>query len=218
MTVTGVAERVWGAALPGGSEALTRARELFRPITPAPDVLFTSLANVNLVLHPPGAILAAAWVEATRGAFSFYVEGMTPGVAWVLEALDRERLAVGRALGHNLPPLTEEMAAIGTADRAAAARGDLAGAIRSGAANASIMAPGSLVHRYYREDFGFGLLPFTALVGMSEVFDAVATSLLRLAPLLTGGRFEPEGRTSERMGFDPAHGSRELLQSVGGAR
>ena len=218
MTVTGVAERVWGAALPGGSEALTRARELFRPITPAPDVLFTSLANVNLVLHPPGAILAAAWVEATRGAFSFYVEGMTPGVAWVLEALDRERLAVGRALGHNLPPLTEEMAAIGTADRAAAARGDLAGAIRSGAANASIMAPGSLVHRYYREDFGFGLLPFTALVGMSEVFDAVATSLLRLAPLLTGGRFEPEGRTSERMGFEPAHGSRELLHSVGGAR
>src|SRR6266545_2157415 len=102
--------------------------------------------------------------------------------------------------------------------RAAAARGDLAGAIRSGAANASIMAPGSLVHRYYREDFGFGLLPFTVLAGMSEVFDPVATSLLRLAPLLTGGRFEPEGRTSERMGFEPAHGSRELLQSVGGAR
>jgi opine dehydrogenase len=216
VTVTGVAERVWGAALPEGDQALARARDLFPAVTPAPDVLFTSLANVNLVLHPPGAVLAAAWVEATGGAFRFYVEGMTPGVARVLEALDRERLAVARALGHDLPPLAEEMAGIGTADRAAAASRDVAGAIRGGAANASIMAPGSLDHRYYREDFGFGLLPFTALARLAAVDAPVATSLLRLAAVVVGDGLEREGRTAERMGMDPARGPRELLRSVGG--
>ena len=38
------------------------------------------LCNINMVVHPPGAILGAAWVEATGGDFTFYVQGMTPGV------------------------------------------------------------------------------------------------------------------------------------------
>ena len=81
-----------------------------------PDVLACDLANVNMVLHVPGALLAAAWVEATRGDFTFYVQGMTPGVARVMQSLDEERRAVARAFGHDLPPLVAEMQAIGTVE------------------------------------------------------------------------------------------------------
>lgn len=212
VTITGVARRVWGAALPGGRAVLDAACGLYPAVTTAPDVLFTSLSNVNLVLHPPGAILAAAWIEATGGTFRFYGEGMTPGVARVLEALDAERRAVGAAFGHDLHPLTDEMAEIGTADAEAAARGDTAGAIRGGAANARIRAPSSLDHRYYREDLSFGLRPFTALASIAEVPVPVAESLLRLGTTLCGLEAE-EGRSTERMGIARLD-KVELLRSV----
>lgn len=211
VTVTGIAKRVWGATLPGGDEALNVAQELYPTIIPAPDVLFTGLANVNLVLHPPGAVLGAAWVEATKGDFRFYVEGMTPGVARVMGALDAERQTVGRAFGHDLPALIDEMAAIGTADRNAAARGELAEAIQGGGANAEIQAPDSFDHRYYREDFAFGLLPFCELARLAGVEVPVATGLWRLGVALLGTELEAEGRSAVRMGLG---GRSELLEIV----
>ena len=175
VNVTGVAQRVHGAALPGGERALELAQALFPCVAPARDVLAADLANVNLVLHPPGAVLGAAWVESTGGDFRFYVEGMTPGVVRVLEALDAERLAVARAYGHELEALADEMRAIGTAGA-----GEVGDAIRAGGANATIKAPDSLEHRYYREDIAYGLAPFCALAGAADVDVPVASSLLAL--------------------------------------
>ena len=201
VTISGRAERVWVAALPGGAAALAAAQALYRSARPATDVLASGLANVNLVLHPPGAVLGAAWVEATRGDFRFYSEGVTPGVARVMQALDEERLAVARAFGHALEPLALEMAAIGTADRTAAEAGDLIGAICGGAANAEIKAPDSLDHRYYREDFGHGLLPFLELAGIAGVDTPVAAALLEIGKMLTGPQLLEQGRTAARMGI-----------------
>src|ERR1019366_4116556 len=102
-----------------------------------------------MVLHVPGAVLGAAWVEATRGDFTFYVQGMTKGVARVMQALDDERGAVARAFGHELPSVVAEMQAIGTAESSIRDAGDLVAAIASGEANRRIKAPDSLEHRYY---------------------------------------------------------------------
>lgn len=199
--ISGKAGHVHAACLPGGTPALELALELFPAATPVADVLATGLSNVNLVLHPPGAILGAAWVEATAGDFTFYVEGMTPGVVRVLSQLDQERLAVARAYGHRLPDLLQEMAAIGTADRAAAERGDTAAAIRGGAANASIKAPDSLAHRYYREDLGHGLLPMREFAELVGVDVPVTRALLALGSTATGHDIEAEGLTLARMGL-----------------
>jgi opine dehydrogenase len=202
VTVTGVARRVHAAALPGGEPALDAARQLFPQAAPARDVIAVDLANVNLVLHPPGAVLGAAWVEATGGDFAFYTDGMTPGVVRVLEALDAERLAVARAYGHDLPPIAEEMAAIGTADPEAAGRGDTRGAIAGGAANATIRAPDSLAHRYYQEDFSYGLVPFIVLAAAAGVPVPVAGALLRLGETLTGAPLTERGLDAERLGIE----------------
>lgn len=217
VAITGVAKRVWGACLPGGEQALSLARALYPAVRPAPDVLACDLANVNLVLHPPGAVLAAAWIEATGGDYRFYVDGMTPGVARVLGALDRERLEVAAALGHELPPLQDEMAAIGTADSEAAARGDLRGAIAGGEANRTIAAPDSLSHRYYAEDFGYGLVPFLALAEIAGVGAPVASALLTLGETLLGRALRAEGLTAARMGVAGLDSTalRELVRGAG---
>lgn len=202
VTVSGVAAQVRGACLPGGKRALAAACELYPAVRPEPDVLATSLANVNLVLHPPGAVLGAAWVEGTGGDFLFYAEGVTPGVARVMMALDAERLATAATLGHALPPLHEEMAAIGTADRDAAARGDLAAAVRLGEANRAIKAPDSLVHRYYAEDFGYALVPFLVLAGLVGADVPVAEALLRLGETLLGRDLRTTGLGRARLGIE----------------
>jgi len=46
--------------------------------------------------------------------FHFYVEGLTDGVARVMESLDAERRSVGRGFGVDLPSLFDEMQAVGT--------------------------------------------------------------------------------------------------------
>src|SRR5690606_23318267 len=114
VSITGRAGGVRAAALPGGAEALDWGERLFPGVQAVPDVLASSLSNVNLVLHPPGAMLAAAWVEATGGDFTFYVQAMTPAVVSVLQRLDDERRTVAEAFGHRLPPLVTEMTMIGT--------------------------------------------------------------------------------------------------------
>lgn len=201
VTVSGRAKRIHVAALPGGDSAVAAARELYPRAIPARDVLATGLANVNMVLHPPGAVLGAAWVEATGGDFRFYVDAMTPGVARVMRQLDNERLAVARAFGHELPSVLQEMEGIGTVEQGMAAGDDLVEAIAGGKANAKIRAPESFAHRYYREDFGFGMVPFLALARIAGVQVPVAAALLSLAAAATGEDFAGSGRTAERMGI-----------------
>ncbi|MEA2988034.1 MAG: opine dehydrogenase [Alphaproteobacteria bacterium] len=201
VTITGRASSVRLAALPGGDAAARAARDLYGSANIMPDVLACDLANVNMVLHVPGAVLASAWVEATGGDFTFYVQGMTPGVARVMRVLDGERRAVARAFGHELPPLVAEMQAIGTVEASVADLDDLVAAIASGEANRRIKAPDSLQHRYYREDFGHGLLPFTELAAIAKVDVPVAASLLRVAQALIGIDFRIAGRTAARMGI-----------------
>jgi opine dehydrogenase len=201
VTITGKAGSVRLAALPGGKTAAKLARILFPGARPVSDVLACDLANVNMVLHVPGAILGAAWVEATEGAFTFYVQGMTPGVARVMRALDDERRAVARAFNHELPSLTAEMQAIGTVEQSAPDIDDFVAAISSGDANRRIKAPNSLRHRYYEEDLCYGLLPFTVFAKIAGVDAPVAKSLLNIGQVLVG--FDPAstGRTAERMGI-----------------
>jgi opine dehydrogenase len=201
VTIMGTAKSVRLAALPDGAAAIEAAQALFRNATLMPDVLACDLANVNMVLHVPGALLAAAWVESTGGDFTFYVQGMTPGVGRVMRALDEERRAVARAFGHELSSLIAEMQAIGTVEASVRDIDDLVAAISSGQANRRIKAPDSLEHRYYREDFGHGLLPFTVLAGIAKVDVPIAQSCLRIAQTLLGINLAEHGRTAERMGI-----------------
>jgi opine dehydrogenase len=201
VTVTGKAKSVRVAALPGGEAAIEAARMLFPSAEPVADVLASDLCNVNMVLHPPGAVLAAAWVEARRGDFTFYVDAMTQGVGRTMKALDDERRAVARAFGHELPNLIAEMKRIGTVEDSIEDLEDFIAAIAGGEANSRIKAPDSFEHRYYREDFGHGLLPFLEIARIAGIETPVAGSLLVLAETMTGTDFREGGRTAETMGI-----------------
>jgi opine dehydrogenase len=201
VTVTGRAKFLRLGVLPGGDSAAALAQTLYPVAQRVSDVLDSSLSNLNMVLHAPGAVLGAAWVEATRGDFTFYVQGMTPGVTRVMRELDAERRAVAKAFGHDLPSVAAEMQRYGTVEPWVTDTGDLVNAIGSGEANKRIKAPDSLEHRYYREDFGHGLLPFIEIARIASVPTPVADALYRLGAALTGTDFAATGRTAAAMGI-----------------
>lgn len=209
---TGRAGTVRAAPLPGGESAFEVARDLFPGTAAVDNVLASSLSNVNMVLHPPGAVLGLAWAEGTGGDFRFYVDGMTPGVGRVLTRLDDERLAVAAACHLALPSLLEEMSAIGTVEGVTGAN-NVVGAISSGEANRTIRGPDSTEHRYYREDFPFGLLPFVALAGVAGVEVPVAEALLRIAAAAIGPGLLEHGRDARALGIEQMT-LNQLLASV----
>ena len=55
--------------------------------------------NMGAIFHPALTILNAGRIESTHGDFEFYIDGVTPSVATVLDALDRERVTVASSLG-----------------------------------------------------------------------------------------------------------------------
>jgi len=201
LVVTGCAKSVRAAAMPGDQSALTSALALYDCARPVANVLVTSLSNVNMVLHPPGAVLAAAWMEASGGDYSFYVEGLTEGVARVMESLDAERRDVARSFGITLPSLLNEMQAVGTIECDLDAGMGLGAAIRGGVANRTIKAPGDFTHRYYQEDFWYGLAPFLALAAIADVETPCAGALLHLGRLAAGPHAPAGQRTASEMGI-----------------
>ncbi len=201
VNITGRAKRVRVAAMVGGAAAVDLARTLYDCASPVDNVLVTSLCNVNMVLHPPGAILGASWIEAMAGNFTFYVEGLTDGVARVMERLDAERLAVARSFGVELPALFDEMQAIGTIETGVSADAGLAVAIRGGEANRRIKAPDAFTHRYFQEDFWFGLQPFLVFADIAAVTVPTAQSLMHLAQVAAGPAALQGGRTAATMGI-----------------
>jgi len=59
-----------------------------------------ALYNVNIIVHPVGALLNMGRIEHSKGDFWMYKEGLTLSVKKVIYRMDAERMAVFRALGY----------------------------------------------------------------------------------------------------------------------
>jgi opine dehydrogenase len=201
--VTGVLRRVPFAALPGRAtpDVYARLRAIVPSLDPQPHILSAGFANVNAILHPPGMILAAAWIEHSGGDFSFYFDAATPAVARLMAAMDRERLAVARAWQITTPTFPELFAAIGSTSEAAAASGDYLQVLRDSVPNRLIKAPPSLDHRYLHEDIPVGLVPMADLGHVAGIPTPVLDAVVTIAGTVAGRDYRAEGRTLARVGL-----------------
>jgi len=69
-------------------------------VKPAVSILEPALYNVNIIVHPVGALLNMGRIEYSKGEFWMYKEGLTPSVKKVIYRMDAERMALFRALGY----------------------------------------------------------------------------------------------------------------------
>lgn len=179
-----------------------QAKALFPSLVPVSHVLHTSLSNLNAILHPPGVILAAAWIEHSHGDFRYYYDAATPAVAQVMAALDGERLTIGSAWGLSLEPLPQLFAEIGSTSAEAGASGSYLRMLRESAPNKFIKAPPALDHRYMNEDIPFGLVPMSALGRATQVNTPVMDSLITLASTINGTDYRKTGWIQEHLGLN----------------
>lgn len=167
----------------------------------AGSVLELDLANVNAVMHPAQMICNASWIEATGGQFRVYQEGSGPAVARVIEAVDRERLALAAQLGVPTAPFAEMLHRAGYTTAAAACTGRVHQVLQAGEAIRSVKAPPTLDHRYLHEDVGWGLVPWISLASRTDVATPTMTALTELASVMNGVDYARTGLTLDKMGL-----------------
>jgi opine dehydrogenase len=187
------------AALPAKNtdKVLENIREVYPAMTAAKNVLQTSLQNANPVIHPAVTLLNAALIERTGGNFFFYEDGVTPAVGKLIEAVDKERVAIGKKLDIEVIPDPE--------------LGCLQGYMKepsydTGYSEApgfrGIKAQNSLDDRYFNEDVGYGLVFIKKLGEQVGVKTPYISAVIRLISLLMDRDYLGEAkRTPESLGL-----------------
>jgi opine dehydrogenase len=170
-------------------EAMPVLRELFPGAVAYGSALEAGLAALNPVVHPPGVLMNAGRIERSRGEFWFYEEGVTPSVVKVIEAVDRERLALGAALGLRLKPVAEAFHAAGFGPR-----GDLWATINGSRMLTALRAPGQVETRWLTEDIPYGLATWALLGDRLGIATPVIDALVTLASATLGRDFHAETR------------------------
>ena len=193
-----IKEAVPLAALPATDtpKALAALEHVYPQFIDGINVLNTGLNNMGAVFHPALAILNAARIESTHGNFQFYIEGVTPSVARVLEVVDRERVTVASSLGIRARTSMEWL------QLAYNVQGDtLYEAIQNQTGYFGINAPSTLKHRYISEDVPMSLVPIAALGRRYGVSVNGIDAIIRLGCILHSTDYWRKGRTLEKLGI-----------------
>jgi len=178
------------------ADILPVIRAALPQFVPGDNVLMTSLDNIGAVFHPAITMLNAGRIEDTHGDFEYYVQGVTPSVALVLEAIDRERVAVASALGIRAHTAREWLYLAYNA-----AGKTLLEAMRANPGYGGIKAAGTLQHRYISEDVPTSLVPVASIGEMLGVATPTIRAMIHLASLMHGVDYWAAGRTVDRLGI-----------------
>ena len=160
------------------------------------NVLQTLLQNGNNVIHPAVTLLNVARVESPQDFF-FYEEGVTPAVGKLMEAVDKERMAIAEAFG--LEILSEPET------------GYLQGYMleknyHTGYSKApgfaGIKAQTQIDNRYFTEDVGYGLVLLEDMAKVVGVETPVITSIIKVVSVLLETDFHDNAqRTLDTLGL-----------------
>jgi opine dehydrogenase len=187
------------AAVPAQNtpDVLEQVRDVYSTMSPAKNILQTSLQNGNPVIHPTITLMNVALIERTKGDFDFYHEGVTPAVGRLIEAVDKERIAIGKKLGVEVIPDPELGVMQGYMLEATYDSG-----FNTAPGFAGVKAQRSLDYRYFNEDVGYGLVFLQKLGEQIGVATPLMSAVITLASLLMNRDYLGEARrTMETLGL-----------------
>ena len=160
------------------------------------NILEAGLSNCNPVIHPLGVLMNAGRIEYSHGEFWYYEEGITASTARAMEILDDERIAIGEALGLDLPRQSEVLHSVGYGPK-----GDLWEVLKGSKGLTSIKGPAALSNRYVTEDIPIGLVCWSQLGEMLGVETPVMRATIELGIAVSGINYWETGRTLKRCGI-----------------
>ncbi len=203
VNIQGKKETIETAAIPASrvNEMIARLDQFFPgTYVPVKNAIATSLGYNNLIIHPAGTLLNMGRIENTEGKFDFYWEGLTPGVCKNIEAVDRERIAVGRALGIELESFIEiSQKYYGHPERKTVydffSRSEVHGGW------GTYTAPPHMHTRYVTEDVPFALVPLSAVAKLVGVETPTIDGLIAIASNCNDEDYKTTGRTLDKIGL-----------------
>lgn len=192
--------------------AYEKIRELYPEWTTVPTVLDTGLRNLNTVFHAPITVCNASRVD--RGeSFQFYWQGCSDAVGQVVEAVESERQAVGKALGLELTPAIEVLK--GWYSNLGCKGDTLTEAVATNPVYEWDMGPTTLQHRFLLEDIPYGMIPLETLGKLYGVPTPTVSAVIQMGCVLTGKDLRAQARDLITLGL--GHLTRdELIKSVRG--
>jgi opine dehydrogenase len=157
---------------------------------PGTNVLEMALSSPNTVIHLPGSVLNTGAIEQAGGSYYLYRQGITPSILRCVDAVDRERMALFKALGYTVTSpsvLLEKVAKHPEYPELEMFRG--------------LIGPTSMQHRYIMEDAYTSTALMVSLGEMIDVPVPVTKCFLTLASLINQTDYLREGRTVEKLGL-----------------
>jgi opine dehydrogenase len=152
---------------------------------------------MGAIFHPALTLLNAGWIEATHGDYQFYIDGVTPSVARMLEVLDRERVTVASALGIRARTALEWLKLAYDTDGE-----NLYEAIHNQPGYYGIKAPPTLNHRYLFEDIPMSLVPIASIGKRYGVSVGGMESMIKIGSIIHRTDYWRRGRTVEKLGLE----------------
>lgn len=194
-----IKEAVPLAALPATrtQQVLDAIQDAYPQFIDGTDVLHTGLNNMGAIFHPALTLLNAGWIEATHGDYQFYIDGVTPSVARMLEVLDRERVTVASAVGIRARTALEWLKLAYDTDGE-----NLHEAIHNQPGYYGIKAPPTLNHRYLFEDIPMSLVPIASIGKRYGVAVGGMESIIKIGSIIHRTDYWRRGRTVEKLGLE----------------
>lgn len=187
------------AALPNThtQDILQLIADVYPSMEPADSVLQTSLQNANPIIHPAVTLSNAARIEMTGGDFLFYEEGVSDSVGRLIEALDKERIAIGEKLGITVLPDPEMGMRQGYM-----LENNYGSGYRKAPGFLGIGAQPQLDHRYLHEDVGYGLVFMSGLGRQVGVETPGMDAVIQVASIVMARDYRAEAlRTPGTLGI-----------------
>jgi opine dehydrogenase len=204
--VFGIKSALPTAALPAGrtSKFIEKISPIFPQWTVAENVLFTSLNNLNPVVHPTMTLFNTGRIESTLGkGWNLYGDGATESVARVMEAVDDERMTLADLCGVTRISLKDSFALMYR--HLGVEAETLSQLLRSSPIHANPALPGtpaSVHHRYVTEDIPFGMAPWSSMGHMWGVPTPTCDALIQIASIIEGVNYFEEGVTVKDLGIE----------------
>ncbi|MGC8817471.1 MAG: NAD/NADP octopine/nopaline dehydrogenase family protein [Candidatus Hadarchaeum sp.] len=173
-------------------------------IRKAQSPLETVLVDYNAITHIPPMLCNAGRIESGDKSFHLFgKDSLTPSVVRLMEKVDRERMALSKALGIRPYTLEEEILHVRWNPHGENYVLPLYEAIHTPFLE-MCEGPFKLETRHLLEDVPYGLVTYSSLGDMLNVPTPVVDAEITMAEALLDRDFRSTGRTVERMGIDPS--------------
>lgn len=195
--VTGIKKSLLLAGYPSGTTEgiLQRLRPVYPQLKAASSILETSMSISGCLMHVIPTVMNTNKIDSGE-AFDYYMEGITPHIALLMEHADRERVLVAEKLGVRVKTLREWLqGAYGLQPDS------LYNMLQANTAYRGSASPKNFEHRFVLEDVTGGFVPLSTFGRVCGVDTPVIDLFIQLAGLVCEKDFRKLGRTAEALGL-----------------